>query len=480
MGTFRSKEDDVQQISTSVFVTNFPDQFSAKDLWNTCKQYGYVVDAFIPNRKSKAGFNNIDLKYMGGYWVMIKFQSKEAKKTFQSNVEKKGVPLQMWYDNTFKRIASKWGTLIHANSHEDGNFYTKRICINTNNTSNILESFKIIYRGKLFWVRAKEVPGWEPDFMEDNDDNSDNDDDLINDLKKDEELEGDSDTKAVPYITFDDPIIHIKAKMLYFTPIIDNVNSEGQSNKFTSERLNNIQEEVLKDSSTEEAASPHVLQFKNLIFSTTGGSILQVMEEMVKDIDNRQMLEWRCRDRETKELKFPDQIIDLECDVSKDEIKRGVTVFDAVTSFIIHHGSVLVRKWCSGFKVVLRSSRVRFIDHGYGNINHVSIHRIVDAGMFKGKGECFVLNFCYPRLSALKSCKNIDVASKLSQNSLAFTFRREPRGGVEQDQFDSLKAMMEGTSLFVNPSGIMELVACKVRRFHRGSIRKFDDRVHVS
>ncbi|GJT71692.1 RNA-directed DNA polymerase, eukaryota, reverse transcriptase zinc-binding domain protein [Tanacetum coccineum] len=30
---------------------------------------------------------------------------------------------------------------------------------------------------------------------------------------------------------------------------------------------------------------------------------------------------------------------------------------------------------------------------------------------------------------------------------LAFTFRREPRGRVEQDQFDSLKAMVEGTSL---------------------------------
>ncbi|GJY03282.1 nucleotide-binding alpha-beta plait domain-containing protein [Tanacetum coccineum] len=341
MGTFRSKEDGVQQISTLVFVTNFPDQFSAKDLWNTCKQYGYVVDTFIPNRKSKAGkrfgfvrfikifdvdrlvnnlctvwvgrhkihsnlarfqrppmyknnnqakigksrhnlgvpiktkgpngtsnsyahvvkgsqshnldsenipammlddsclnqqnfncclmgkvknfeslsnlkvvlvnegFDNIDLKYMGGYWVMVKFQSGEAKKTFQSNVgigtwfakiqqastdlfvegrvawvDIEGVPLKMWSDNTFKRIASKWGTLIHVDSHEDGNFYTKRICINTNIISNILESFKIIYRGKLFWVRAKEVSGWELDFMEDNDDDSDNDDDLINDLKK--------------------------------------------------------------------------------------------------------------------------------------------------------------------------------------------------------------------------------------------------------------------------------------------------------
>ncbi|GJY38388.1 RNA-directed DNA polymerase, eukaryota, reverse transcriptase zinc-binding domain protein [Tanacetum coccineum] len=136
---------------------------------------------------------------MGGYWVMIKFQSEEAKKTFQSNVgigtwfakiqqastdffvegrvawvDIEGVPLKMWSDNTFKRIASKWGTLIHVDSHEDGNFYTKRICINTNITSNILESFKIIYR--------------------------------------DEELEGDSDTEAVPDIIFDDASIHINAE----------------------------------------------------------------------------------------------------------------------------------------------------------------------------------------------------------------------------------------------------------------------------
>ncbi|GJR97187.1 RNA-directed DNA polymerase, eukaryota [Tanacetum coccineum] len=55
--------------------------------------------------------------------------------------------------------------------------------------------------------------------------------------------------------------------------------------------------------------------------------------------------------------------------------------------------------------------------------------------------------FLFPRACALESCKNIDVASKLSQNSLAFTFRREPRGEVEQDQFDSLKAMVEDTSL---------------------------------
>nr|GEU31312.1 transposon Tf2-1 polyprotein [Tanacetum cinerariifolium] len=55
MGSYRSKEDEVLKISTSVFVANFPYSFGAKDLWNTCKQYGQVVDAYIPYRRSKAG-----------------------------------------------------------------------------------------------------------------------------------------------------------------------------------------------------------------------------------------------------------------------------------------------------------------------------------------------------------------------------------------------------------------------------------------
>ncbi|GKE85427.1 nucleotide-binding alpha-beta plait domain-containing protein, partial [Tanacetum coccineum] len=55
MGSYRSKEDDVARISTSIYVTNFPESFSAKDLFNTCKIYGHVVDSYIPFKKSKAG-----------------------------------------------------------------------------------------------------------------------------------------------------------------------------------------------------------------------------------------------------------------------------------------------------------------------------------------------------------------------------------------------------------------------------------------
>ncbi|GJW53207.1 nucleotide-binding alpha-beta plait domain-containing protein [Tanacetum coccineum] len=55
MGTFRTKEDDVAKISTTVYVTNFPESLSAKELFNSCKVYGHVVDSFIPTKRVTNG-----------------------------------------------------------------------------------------------------------------------------------------------------------------------------------------------------------------------------------------------------------------------------------------------------------------------------------------------------------------------------------------------------------------------------------------
>ncbi|GKC09006.1 RNA-directed DNA polymerase, eukaryota, partial [Tanacetum coccineum] len=53
--SFKSKEDLTMKISNSVFVTNFPNHFSAQDLWKVCNAYGKVIDVYIPLKKSKAG-----------------------------------------------------------------------------------------------------------------------------------------------------------------------------------------------------------------------------------------------------------------------------------------------------------------------------------------------------------------------------------------------------------------------------------------
>nr|GEY11028.1 RNA-directed DNA polymerase, eukaryota, reverse transcriptase zinc-binding domain protein [Tanacetum cinerariifolium] len=52
-----------------------------------------------------------------------------------------------------------------------------------------------------------------------------------------------------------------------------------------------------------------------------------------------------------------------------------------------------------------------------------------------------------PRLYALETMKNIDVASKLSHGGLEFSFRRNPRGGVEQAQLELLKEKVKGCIL---------------------------------
>ncbi|GKD47994.1 nucleotide-binding alpha-beta plait domain-containing protein, partial [Tanacetum coccineum] len=217
MGYKRTKEDDVLKISTSVFVTNFPEQASAKDLWNACKQYGHVVDAFIPNKRSKAGkrfgfvrfikvfdverlVGNLCTVWIGRHRihanaarfhrpkdstsshqpamkgkirdssigntkdnghrddVMIAFDSVEANEKFLLStgvcswfsqliqassefitdervtmVEIEGIPLKVWNENTFIRIASKWGTLLNMENLEKENYHCKRLCVLTKN-----------------------------------------------------------------------------------------------------------------------------------------------------------------------------------------------------------------------------------------------------------------------------------------------------------------------------------------------------------
>nr|GFA11296.1 UvrD-like helicase, ATP-binding domain, P-loop containing nucleoside triphosphate hydrolase [Tanacetum cinerariifolium] len=106
MGDRRSKEDYVHQISMSIYVTNFPEQFSFRDLWKKCQEYERVIDVYIPNRRTKSalkgkvanfglltnlktvltkeGFERFNLKYLGGFWVLIEFCTKELLENFKS------------------------------------------------------------------------------------------------------------------------------------------------------------------------------------------------------------------------------------------------------------------------------------------------------------------------------------------------------------------------------------------------------------
>ncbi|GJW69240.1 RNA-directed DNA polymerase, eukaryota [Tanacetum coccineum] len=472
----RSNSDYTRLISKSIFVTNFPDNTSAKDLWEVCKGYGTVVDVFIPNRKSRSGkrfafvrfikvgnvdrlvenlctlwigrmhlhanvvrydrppisssrpnvaprptvksvsrpsangassfvsvlkgnpntinhistspamvlddeclverdldnfvlgevkdfssinnllillsnegFQHVRLVYLGGLWVMIELPSIETKTRFMKHVgvaswfsqlrtaqsdfvsrerivwiDIEGVPLHAWSRPTFSKIGSRWGEVLELEDNKDDCFARKRICIKTKQEDNILEKFKIIVRGKIFVVRAKELFVWSPSFKGVNDAEFVSDDDSVNgeeekndDMSKKVNLEDESDIEGVSETVFgdqDDPLVQElnqnslpNEKEISSDPFnlynLINKRDKGEENTgldsslpfppgFTpadqvkSDRKNSplhshsggLNSRVLEESQpTKDQGSP-----KDNLNQRVGGSILEVIDDMIK------------------------------------------------------------------------------------------------------------------------------------------------------------------------------------------------------
>ncbi|GJY80362.1 RNA-directed DNA polymerase, eukaryota, reverse transcriptase zinc-binding domain protein [Tanacetum coccineum] len=130
------------------------------------------------------GFADVVIRYMGGYWILLQFNTITTKDKFMAHVgvnswfsklqhashdfkidervtwiDLEGVPLCVWSHNTFVRISSKWGSLLHEEEDEETHFHRKRICIKTTLDENIFETFKIIVKGKIFdFELRKEIP----------------------------------------------------------------------------------------------------------------------------------------------------------------------------------------------------------------------------------------------------------------------------------------------------------------------------------
>nr|GEX56060.1 hypothetical protein [Tanacetum cinerariifolium] len=132
----------------------------------------------IPNLRTiltNEGFMDVKLSYLGGLWVMIELNSEETKmKLLQHNgvnswfeelkpasqefvcnerivwVDIEGIPLHLWSYSTFSRIGMKYRIVMDIEESPSSSFTRKRLCIKTSMAVNILETFKVIYKGKVF------------------------------------------------------------------------------------------------------------------------------------------------------------------------------------------------------------------------------------------------------------------------------------------------------------------------------------------
>nr|GEW26082.1 RNA-directed DNA polymerase, eukaryota, reverse transcriptase zinc-binding domain protein [Tanacetum cinerariifolium] len=236
-------------------------------------------------------------------------------------------------------ILSLKGELLDVDDQEETCFHSKRLCIHTKSGRSILEEFKIIHRGKVYWIRANETPGWVPDFADESDD-----EDQDNDKSKDGSFSdhepgcggGDTDVEEVPKTLFEEDgqvnnnleNEHMEKQEdksedpFNIYPLLNkNNNMAGKDNKsegslkyphgFTPQEgtdantmhaEGNINDNVVdfsdckmhgandvssgnrfkvnsKEDSAESAPSGH---FKKSVIPRTGGSILGILDEVVK------------------------------------------------------------------------------------------------------------------------------------------------------------------------------------------------------
>ncbi|GJR29917.1 RNA-directed DNA polymerase, eukaryota, reverse transcriptase zinc-binding domain protein [Tanacetum coccineum] len=170
----------------------------SSSLMGRIKEFASLTN--LKNALMNEGFVDLNLLVLGNSPSFFRYQP-DGRIVW---VEIEGVPLKLWTLNTFKRIVTRWGNLIDTNDSDGNCFHSKRLCLFTKSISNIYENFKIIFRGKVYWIRAKEVPGWTPDLVEDSDEEELSDDDSLEEGMKNLESENDcSNSFEVPDTVFE-------------------------------------------------------------------------------------------------------------------------------------------------------------------------------------------------------------------------------------------------------------------------------------
>ncbi|GJY36637.1 RNA-directed DNA polymerase, eukaryota [Tanacetum coccineum] len=148
----------------------------------------------------KEGFENINLTYLGGFWVLIEADSIASKEKISKHIgftswfkellpasnafvskerlvwiSVEGLPIKTWNCNTFAKTVSPWGKLSEVEADENLSLPYKKLCVITSPNVIINNMIKVIAKGQVYWLCVKELDAWAPDFSNDLNDNSSSD-----------------------------------------------------------------------------------------------------------------------------------------------------------------------------------------------------------------------------------------------------------------------------------------------------------------
>nr|GEV55889.1 RNA-directed DNA polymerase, eukaryota [Tanacetum cinerariifolium] len=123
------------------------------------------------------GFSDVKVSYIGGLWVLLELTSMDTKLNLMNHIGVKswfhtiqeacddfvsderivwvdieGVPLKAWSRETFNRIGKIWGETLDLEENADSSFGRKSLCIKTKHVTSILETFKLIVKGRVYMI----------------------------------------------------------------------------------------------------------------------------------------------------------------------------------------------------------------------------------------------------------------------------------------------------------------------------------------
>ncbi|GKA11150.1 hypothetical protein Tco_0690583, partial [Tanacetum coccineum] len=146
----------------------------------------------LPNLFSlleKEGFDSVNISYLGGFWVLIDTGSSKSKDNMLTHkgvlswfselvpaddsfvsderlvwISVEGLPSKAWSHNSFSKIIAPWGSLSEVGEDDDPSLPYKKLCVITKPNISIDYKSKVIIKGRVYWVRIKELELWSPDF----------------------------------------------------------------------------------------------------------------------------------------------------------------------------------------------------------------------------------------------------------------------------------------------------------------------------
>nr|GEX27414.1 RNA-directed DNA polymerase, eukaryota [Tanacetum cinerariifolium] len=171
---------------------------------------GRVKDLnFITNLQSiltKEGFSKVKLSYLGGMWVLLELDTVAIKKKLLQHTR-----VNSWF-LALQNATHDFGEAMDIKECSVSSFARKRLCIKTKLADNILERFNVIFKGKTFRARAKDLFDWTPQFQDFKHSEYTSDDESplgtkskpVDQHVSDDELVGESDDEGVSETLFGD------------------------------------------------------------------------------------------------------------------------------------------------------------------------------------------------------------------------------------------------------------------------------------